>query len=367
MGKRLTAHELVAEFKRIESELGHQPSRNEFGHHAICGKNMVNTVFGTWTEFLIAIGKGPSPKGKNGTNDAQKKMLAYDFQAEALRRWKNELEPFTNRFTFGKDIELALIISDSHSQFWDKFTWDVFFDVARLAQPELVVLGGDILEAYDVSFHDKNPMREMQLQSEIDFVVDNKLKQIRSILPKAQIDYFSGNHESRIFRNLCGPSAALSSLRCLQFHKLLNLEELEINLVSRPNFIFRPKGDRNCDNFKVYQNKWAFTHGTRLGSFPALAEMNRYNVSGASGHVHRFTHTCRRNAHGFQTWVSLGAGCSLETGHEYIPDLIDWQRGFLMVYFHKNGVTQQHVSTEGGFAEVGGKIYVKTAPSKSGI
>ena len=361
MGKRLTAHDLIAEFKRIESELGRQPTRNEFAINAICGKDQVADVFGTWTEFILAIGKRPLPTGKNGRNNDQKKMLSYDFQSEVVRRWKIELEPFSDRFKFGKKIGMAVTISDSHSQFWDEFTWQVFFDVIRLAQPELIVLGGDILECYDTSFHDKNPRREMNLQSEIDFVVDNKLKKVREICPKAQIDYFAGNHEARIFRNLCGPSAALSSLRNLQFHKLLSLEELEINLVSRPNFIFRPKDQKNADNFKVYDEKWVFTHGTKTGTFPASGEFGKYHLSGASGHVHRFTHVCRRTAHGFQTWVSLGSSCSLETGHEYIPELIDWQRGFLITYFHDGGVTQNHVSTEGGFAEVGGKIYVKAS------
>jgi hypothetical protein len=238
----------------------------------------------------------------------------------------------------------------------------VFFDFISAAQPELIILGGDILEFYRISFHSKNPNRALNMQEEIDFVIENKLKKIRQLCPKAQIDYHIGNHENRLFRYLCEQAPALSTLRSLQFNQLLQLDDLEINLVARENFIFQARKDK--ENYKIYHDSWAWTHGTDIGTFPAKQELQTYGISGASGHVHRHTFQSRRTLHGYHTWQSLGASCNNTVGAEYMPTMINWDQGFGIVHFHKFGVTQEFVNCTNGFACVGGKFYYKKIDSK---
>jgi predicted MPP superfamily phosphohydrolase len=232
----------------------------------------------------------------------------------------------------------------------------VALDYAKEAQPDLIVLGGDILEFYKISRYSKNPQRALDMQKEIDFVVENKLKRLRAACPKAQIDYHLGNHEARLFSYLCDNSPALSSLRCLQFDKLLSLADLEINLIGRESFVFQTKMD---DNYKVYRGLWAWTHGTDCTTFPAHKEMQKHGVSGASGHVHRHTAFAKRDVVGFKSWMSVGASSTIKHGGEFIPSLINWETGFLLTFVHPKNVIQQHISTEGGFACVGGKFYSK--------
>lgn len=339
--------------------MGCIPTRDEFVMHSGLTQKSIVKNWGSYTALVNASGLAPKRIVKSyGERHYDRELIKFDAVETIHKKFEEEIKPYFGKFDrIEKEQSLAVCISDSHSQFWDEFTWSVFFDFINQAQPELVVLGGDILEFYRVSFHSKDPSRALNMQEEIDFVVENKLKKIRQLCPKAQIDYHVGNHEFRLFRYLCEQSPALMSLDSLQFDKLLHLEDLEINLVSRENNIFNPKKDK--ENYKIYQGKWVWTHGTDIGTFPAQKELLTYGLSGASGHVHRHTFQSRRNLTGYITWQSLGASCTNVVGREYMPTMINWDQGFGIVHFHKFGVTQEFVNCTNGFACVGGKFYYK--------
>lgn len=352
-------HELLQIFIKLFDELGRIPTRDEFIIHTkITQKSVVNT-FGSYTDLVNASGLAPKRIVKTyGERVYDKERIKFTELDSILNKFESEIKPYYKKFDKPKrDFALGVCISDSHSQYWDEFTWYVFFEYIKADQPELIILGGDLAEFYQISSHDKNPARALVLQDEIDFVVNNKLKRIRELCPKAQIDYHWGNHENRLFKYVNGQAPALSSLRCLQFDKLFMLNELEINLVARENFIFQPKAKQDKENYKVYYDKWMWTHGTDFGKFPASIELGTYGISGASGHVHRHTFQSRTNIHGYHSWQSLGSSCTKLVGRDYIPTMINWDQGFGRMFFHKNGVTQDHVHTTNGFASLDGKFF----------
>lgn len=362
MTRKTTAHEIAQDMNRIRKETGHYPSRDAYlgvpGRPGlgVFRRQAIDEIFGSWAMMKVKIG-ATYVDGKRTPEAAkrERELRKYDIKSDLFKKFEKEVKPYHGKFDrLGKDIFSVASITDSHSQFWDPFTWHVFLDYCRQAQPDLLVLGGDHLDFYGISRHMQNPQRAMEIQGEIDFVVEKKLRALRAACPRAQIDYHFGNHEARLFAYLCEKSPALSSLRCLQFDRLLSLEDLNINLVGRENFIFKTKAE---DNFKVYRGLWAWTHGTDCSVFPAMKELGRHGCSGASGHVHRHTHFSKRDVYGFKNWTTVGASCTLETGHEYIPSLINWEKGFLLTFVHPKNVTQQHISTEGGHAAVGGIFY----------
>lgn len=349
-------HDLVQDLVRVTKELGYIPKRDEYLKHGKFSRRAIDIICGSWSTALQAAGlKYLVGKQTPAEMKFEREQEKYDRRDYLFKKFDVEIKPYHGKFDrLNKDIFSIACISDSHSNHWDEFTWEVFLDHIKEAQPDLIVLGGDNLEFYKLSRYSKNPQRALDMQKEIDFVVEKKLKAIRALCPKAQIDYHIGNHEARLFAYLCDNSPALSSLRCLQFDQLLSLNDLEINLIGRESFVFQTKME---DNYKVYRGLWAWTHGTDCTLFPAHKEMQRHGVSGASGHCHRFTSFAKRDVNGFKSWVSVGASCTIKHGGEFIPSLINWETGFLLSYVHPNGVTQQHVSTEGGFACVGGKFY----------
>jgi Homing endonuclease associated repeat len=356
MGLKEDQHILLQDVLAVAKDLGRIPTRDEYQNLGRFSKDKIVKEFGSWTHLMQASGleytKGKPSKGEIKYD---REVEKYEVKRQILSKFEKEIKPYHGKFDrLNKDIFSIVSITDSHSEFRDEFTWLVCLDYCKEAQPDLIVLGGDILECYDISQHNKNPQRAYKIQDEIDFVVLNKLAALRFACPNAQIDYHLGNHEARLFKYLCMDSPALSSLRCLQFDKLLGLEDLAINLIGRESFVFKTKME---ENYKVYRGLWAWTHGVDCTQFPALKEMNKYNVSGASGHVHRHTAFAKRDVGGFKTWMSVGASCTNKVGLEYMPGLIGWERGFLLTFVHPKNVIQQHISTEGGFACVGGVFY----------
>lgn len=352
-------HEILAIFTKLFEELGRLPTRDEFVEHSKITQKAVVSAFGSYTDLVNASGFAPKRIVKTyGERKYTSEIVKFDGIEKLHSKFEVEIKPYYNKFDKPKrDFALGVDISDSHSEYWDAFTWEVFFAYIEGEQPELIVLGGDILEFYQISSHNKNPARAYALQDEIDFVITNKLKRIRKLCPKAQIDYHMGNHEFRLFRYICGDAPALQSLRNLQFHKLLELDDLEINLVAKENFIFQTKQKQDKENYKIYYDKWMWTHGTDYGKFPASVELNQYVFSGASGHVHRHTFQSRTTVHGYHCWQTLPASCTKLVGVDFMPNMINWDKGFGRVYFHRKGVTQDVVHTTNGFASLEGKYF----------
>lgn len=357
MDKQLQ-HEILSVFIKLYETLGYIPTRDEFVQHTGLTQKAIVVGFGSYTALVNASGLAPKRIVKTyGERIYEKENIKFEGITKVFDKFTEEIKPYHGKFDIKHPEQmLGVVYTDSHSQFRDEFTWIVFLSFIREAQPSLIILGGDILEFYRISFHNKSATRALDIQDEIDFVVE-QLKKIRELCPNAQIDYHMGNHEFRLFRYLCEESPALLTLRSLQFNQLLQLDDLRINLVARENAIFKPTKDK--ENYKVYNDKWMFTHGTDIGVFPAQKELQQYGISGASGHVHRHTFQSRRNIHGYHTWMTLPTAAANEVGREYMPNMINWDQGFGIMHFHKYGVTQQVVITTNGFACIGGKFYYK--------
>lgn len=223
----------------------------------------------------------------------------------------------------------AVLYGDTHFPFQDDAALRVVAQVIRVAQPDVIVHMGDLMDCYHLSRFDHNPKRIHGLQGEIDMARAH-LASMRLLAPKARFVYCEGNHEDRLRRSLWSmpPQAeALMKLDAVQgvltWPKLLGLEELDIEFI--------PYGEQTKTPLLP---KFLVKHGNvvrKLSGYTARAELDKYNKSGASGHTHRlcggFFH---RDSNGNHVWVETGCTCLLNPEYAQDPD---WQQGCVVMTF----------------------------------
>lgn len=334
-------------------------------------ERQVKNMFGGYNAALEAAGFEPRmERVRRGPKDPalaqyERQLLGYDVTRAWVQKYQEEILPGVGKYERELPPSGAftmMIRSDDHAQWCDPFADYLFWDTARRIQPEIIVFDGDTCDFWEVSAHDKNPRRSMTLQSEINYVREHFFRKAREVCPNAQIDWLLGNHEWRLFRYLCTQAPGLASLDCLQFPKLFGLDEFGINLVARPTFLTPRPTDR--ENYKIYgKNAFVVTHGISCTRTHAFAELDRYGISGASGHVHHFQVQTRKDLNGDKHWVSMPAMCQLKSGEEYIRDLIRWNQGFLIEHIDGAHAQPEPVLIAGPSAVSAGVRYRRVRPA----
>lgn len=353
--------------KRVAGEIGHAPTRREYETRGGLFSKYWLDLYG-WNAVLIQAGyearAGRDPKEKLDPAVARFEKQVKKFQGvEVLtKNFEEQITPFIGKYEKVVKGRLMTVMtcSDLHSQWLDQFAWSVFVDSARRIQPDVIVFAGDIFDFYQISSFSKNPRRAMTMQSELDYIIEKVFKVIREACPDAQIDFFIGNHEWRLFKYLCEDAPALASLRVLSFDSIFELEKYRINLVARPSFL-NAKKEKDLENYKVYGGCYVVTHGISCAKQHATNELDKYNMSGASGHVHHYQTNSQRDLYGNKVWTSMGCMCVLKSGEEYIADLVRWNQGFNITHIDipNREAVSEYVHLGDHFAIVGGKYYFR--------
>lgn len=107
----------------------------------------------------------------------------------------------------GANLTKYLFIPDCHIPFEDKKAWGVMLRAAKLFEPNHVVVMGDFADMYEVSFHDKDPERQLGLRKELE-AVGSRLGELLA-LEADHYDYILGNHEARLDRYLLTKAPAI--------------------------------------------------------------------------------------------------------------------------------------------------------------
>lgn len=359
--EKQSQHEIVADIKRVAKELGRSPTRDEYLSKGNFSQRQIRNHFNGFSSALKQSGLTPRTTKESVPSD----IKAIIKSKESFQKRKNletlfdeQITPYIGKYDKPhKEILTIIAGSDFHSVWADPFCLHVFIDSCKRIQPDVIALVGDVFDFYAISSFSKDPSRLMKLQAEIDYVVKYIFKPLREACPNSQIDLFIGNHEWRLFKYLAGEATGLSSLRCLQFNELLELDQYQINLVAKKSFL--TKKESAIKNYKVYKDLYVLTHGTSIAKLPAMIELKKYNLSGASGHVHRHQVYFERDLSGEKAWTSMGCMCRLESGEEYIHDIVTWNQGFEIAHINTRlkKVVKEYVHINDGFAIVGGVYY----------
>lgn len=357
--------ELITEVLRLSTGEYDTPcTRTRWRKYSTYSEHAVKRAFVTHTNLLIAAGLQEGREIRKFTN----KSAAIVAETRVSDYVKAEILPWAS--TSGErdsDHVVMVVGSDFHGEHSDPFALDVFLDVIRRTKPDHVVLNGDVAEFEEVGKWASPPNRLGNLQHEIDWVVNNILIPVREAAgPDCEIDLVIGNHEYRLIRYLADSCPGLASLRCLGFADLFQLARLDIGLVFGASLIDvaateKVRRDSFKDNFKVYYDSFLVTHGTATGHYPASKELDRFRLSGTSGHIHvHQTYHKPTIDRPYAEWNTTSKMARHSVGDIYMRGLPNhWSTGFGVVNIFPEDKTSffQHVIKKEGKMMFDGVLY----------
>ncbi len=218
-----------------------------------------------------------------------------------------------------------IFLSDIHYPYEDVAAEGLALRVLKELQPDLIHLGGDIIDNVAFSRHDKKPQQELEGQAHIDYT-RRKLQKIRSLTPNARIEFKEGNHETMLPRYLRGNARSATALRDLHLPNLLGLKELDISWI--PNMAIHQVG-------KLYH-----VHGNeanlRGGVHVAKGMYMKYHANVIFGHFHRLqSYIQTRYQQADEGAWANPCLCNKQVDYEGAPN---WQHGFSIIDYGKSGV-----------------------------
>jgi hypothetical protein len=224
---------------------------------------------------------------------------------------------------------IELYVSDIQFPYQEQEAFDIVVEVARDIKPDILFLGGDIVDFYQLSKFSTDPKRKLELQQDI----DNANANLEKLISKApRTIWQEGNHENRLTRYLWGKGEELSSLRALTLPELFKFEEYGIEFV--PRTLGHP--------YRI--GELGHIHGDELakgGSHAAEKTMRRAPGNYLFGHHHVIDVFYYRLANG-KTYVSQGNGCLCSLTPEYVL-MPQWQQSFTVVKYTKSGTFDLNV------------------------
>lgn len=246
--------------------------------------------------------------------------------------------------TADRGYRLTVITSDWHIPFHNRPLVDAWLDYISDAQPDDIVLNGDIIDCLTISSFDKPPGAPA-MQDEIDACI-TELDRIRAVCPMAEIHWLDGNHEQRMERLLLR-EPGLWGLKALRIRELMGLDAKRISYRSymQPLTI----GALTC------------VHGDRVSKhagFAAKAQLLDYGYQNVVvGHTHRLGVYSHTGATGRRRGVE-GGGFFDRSQADYIRGMANWQNGFVTA--QQSGdwlqITPIECSSSGQFC-ADGKVY----------
>lgn len=236
--------------------------------------------------------------------------------------------------------KLVCWMSDIHVPYEDKKLIDTVLKWCRDQKPDVVVLGGDILDVNSCSSYTDSGIPSL-LVDEV-AAGNSFLDRVQAANPNADFIYLEGNHERRAAKFISDKAPSLNGALTLQ--AMLHLKERGIR--------FFPYGHVH------FIGKLGFTHGTLTGQQYAAAHLRKYGCSLVLGHMHKFQ-TFTQGIAGDKVRGVFGMGCLCPTTSvPYIDGPSSWQQGFGAIHVAKNGSfwVNPIIANEGKFL-YGNKMY----------
>lgn len=224
----------------------------------------------------------------------------------------------------------AFVVSDIHTPYQDDDALEIALGYARRQKIDIVLLNGDILDCYKLSYFRTDPNR-MPFQEEVKrgraF-----LRRIARMFPNAVLIYQVGNHERRNQSYLDSNAPHYAGMKGTRLVDLLDLS-------SRWRLV-----DANldlCRGLQVYSlGRLKAIHGdeTKVMSSavsPAKTLLDRTRVSVIAGHVHRADFSLYRPMGG-ELVAAWTTGCLCKLSESYMP-INNWCHGFAVVEVDDDG------------------------------
>jgi predicted phosphodiesterase len=216
-------------------------------------------------------------------------------------------------------VERVLFLSDLHFPFADEPLLEKILTLIKQDSFDRIVLNGDIVDFYDISRFVSRQHVPIEDEIEAAKVFFSKLRCVYD----GPIDFTPGNHELRLEMYLRTDAHKLSGLKCLELPNMLGFKDFDITPHQSDGFLLRP-------HFLVY-------HGTvvrKHSGWSAKGELEKWGISGISGHTHRLESYHITDMQGIRNWTEQG--CLCRTDAEYIVGVPNWQQGFAIGEFDRD-------------------------------
>jgi len=297
----------------------------DLGHYS---ETLVSLVYGTHEEFQRAAGL----RDQRGTSAlrlqmarAASELSVQEYVDEYVKQdWGWDTKPD------GK-LKTVAIISDIHSDKMDPMVLRVWLDVLEMIQPDGIMLNGDGLDNVAMSQHPSFPSENvLSFGKDIEFLRNDFWLPSCGTAPHAWKKFNLGNHEHTAIRTMAKTSPQILGLDTMNWATLFDSDRLGIEMCMGSNSMATSKrGERQLilDHKEVLYGCYTVTHGKFTGRNAADLELRRAEMSGTSGHLHRyelFTHKGR-------SWTISPMAAGFIVGKGYSNDPWTWTMGFLVV------------------------------------
>jgi len=275
-----------------------------------------------WTSLDSVRGMVRKYRGHLGVEHRRwtKDKQFYKEKTEERNVWNffREHEPEdVNEFKLPTSLKRVGILSDIHLGYHDTNAIKGALDFFKKREVDCIFLNGDILDFYDLSFHEKD-IRKRNLPNELE-LARVFLDHINEEFPKAIKYFIPGNHEKRLQRYLMLKAPELLGCDEFKLEVLLKLGEKNINYIPH--------------NSDVYFGKLMVEHGDKMkgsgGVNPARTALLKFKRPVIVGHFHRTTSANNSiyNDSPIMAW-SLGCLCKLKADYLMVNE---WNHGCAIV------------------------------------
>lgn len=206
--------------------------------------------------------------------------------------------------------------SDIHLPYDQTENVIAFLDAVKKEKPDIIVLGGDIIDFFKISRFDKDPLDGQSLTDEI-AAAKAFFSDLRLAAGKRPIYWLEGNHEERLTKFIRRNAPEFADFNVLQMESLFDLERFDITYVR--------------DTQVLQIEDWVFRHGHENGngSTPGLSARKGVLMYGANyiqGHIHKANVIRVSNYNG--DFIGVESPCLCDMEPEYVKGYAGWQAGW---------------------------------------
>ena len=238
--------------------------------------------------------------------------------ADIIRELESKAEGLKT-FKLPECCRKVLFMSDIHLPYQDNDSLITALNYGLEKQVDTIFLGGDILDMYGASFHEKFPDKPT-IRDEFE-MGRSFLERLRKLFPNASIYYLEGNHEKRWKRYLASKAAELFGNPEFELPFILRFGEYNVNWI--PNGTLVKFGKLNV----IHGNE--FKGGGGVNPARALFLRAKDNVLAGDKHKTGENNEGSLNGSLVTTW---SVGCLCDLNPEYLPFAHTiWNHGFAYI------------------------------------
>jgi predicted phosphodiesterase len=308
-------------------------------------KTLARKIFSehpTFKSYEVVYSRVRYYRGQQGDRNRSilyTKQFQKELKVEFTMKEKFLPESYANKrdtFIFPSACNSVGVIGDVHIPYQDNDAIEVAFTKMEEEKIESLFINGDMLDFYQLSFHEKDP-RMVHFKQEIE-AGRQFLEYCRFRFPDIPIYFIPGNHENRFERYLRVKASELLDMDEFRLDVLLHVAEYGVQFIP-----FRSK---------VVFGDFLIEHGDKIpgagGVVPARTALMRLKTNCLINHFHKTSSSSQRvYGPGESTTIrGYSLGCLCELTPEYL-EINEWNHGFAILKRNGNLVQVSNYKIEG--------------------